>query len=343
MKINSNLRTALLQTGIAIALLLVTPMMMYVFTRDFTDSTRALCSLAPVLTTNYIFFMVNYWWLVPSLFQKGRKTLYILINILLIVFLIVLPFFILTYHSDVPWHEKNIILFLATAGFMTLMFFSGSAMLALALRNAKRTRELKEQMEEEKRRHTEAELVWLKNQLNPHFLFNTLNNISALVAFDADRAQDCISRLSDLLRYAMYESAKPLVSLPMEVDFMKDYISLMGLRCNSRTTVSTSFEVNSPTAHIAPLLLISIIENAFKHGVSANRPSEIAISLLEKDGTFTFECSNTNHAKGTDDNSGSGIGLINMRRRLDLLYAGRYEWTQTDTPERFTITITIKL
>ena len=343
MKINSNLRTALLQTGIAIALLLFTPMMMYAFTRDFADSVRALCSLAPVLCMSYAIFMLNYWWLVPSFFHKGRRLLYIIINIGIVLFIIELPMFMAAYNEHVPWHDRNLILIVATAGFMTLMFFSGSAVLALALRNAKRTRELKEQMVEEKRRHTEAELVWLKNQLNPHFLFNTLNNISALVAFDADRAQDCISRLSDLLRYAMYESAKPSVSLPMEVDFMKDYISLMSLRCNSRTAVSTRFEIASPAAHIAPLLLISIIENAFKHGVSANRPSEIAISLVENDGTLIFECSNTNHAKGADDNSGSGIGLTNMRRRLDLLYAGRYEWMQTDTPERFTITIKIEL
>lgn len=234
-------------------------------------------------------------------------------------------------------------LVMAIACFMTLMFFGGAAALAFAARNSVRTKALKEQMQEEKRRHAEAELVWLKNQLNPHFLFNTLNNISALVAFDAEQAQDSISRLSDLLRYAMYESAKPSVALPMEVDFMKDYISLMSLRCNSRTTVTTNFDISSPGAHIAPLLLISIIENAFKHGVSANRASEINISMLEKDGLLTFECSNTNHAKGADDNSGSGIGLANMRRRLDLLYAGRYEWEQSDSDGIFSIKIKIRL
>ncbi|MDE6543791.1 MAG: histidine kinase [Muribaculaceae bacterium] len=229
------------------------------------------------------------------------------------------------------------------AGFFAILFLAGAAALAMALRNAARARALKEQMEEEKRRHTEAELVWLKNQLNPHFLFNTLNNISSLVVFDAERAQESISRLSDLLRYAMYESAKPTVSLLMEVDFMKDYISLMSLRCNDRTTVSTHFEVASPSIQIAPLLLVSLIENAFKHGVSASRHSEISISLIEDGGVLTFMCTNTDHAKGADDNSGSGIGLVNMRRRLELLYNDRYEWVQTSDDNRFNITIKIRL
>lgn len=343
MNTRRNLHTILIQIGIAVALLLFTPMIIYAFSQDLADAEKVLCNLAPPISASFVIFMLNYWLLVPRFYYKGLKWLYFLANILLIVAVIDVPLFSAMFKANFEWEKKGMFLVMAIACFMTLMFFGGAAALAFAARNSVRTKALKEQMQEEKRRHAEAELVWLKNQLNPHFLFNTLNNISALVAFDAEQAQDSISRLSDLLRYAMYESAKPSVALPMEVDFMKDYISLMSLRCNSRTTVTTNFDISSPGAHIAPLLLISIIENAFKHGVSANRASEINISMLEKDGLLTFECSNTNHAKGADDNSGSGIGLANMRRRLDLLYAGRYEWEQSDSDGIFSIKIKIRL
>ncbi|MDE6644896.1 MAG: histidine kinase [Muribaculaceae bacterium] len=341
----SNTYTLLMQIAVFVGLMLLPSLMICTFTRDLSSASAALSGMFVPLGITFIFFMVNYWWLVPKLYYRGRRGLYFLMNILMCVIVLSAEGLKIWMTTDIPWPKQNGVVFIVVvmASFISVMFFSGAAALAMALRNAARARALKEQMEEEKRRHTEAELVWLKNQLNPHFLFNTLNNISSLVVFDAERAQESISRLSDLLRYAMYESAKPTVSLLMEVDFMKDYISLMSLRCNDRTTVSTHFEVASPSIQIAPLLLVSLIENAFKHGVSASRHSEISISLIEDGGVLTFMCTNTDHAKGADDNSGSGIGLVNMRRRLELLYNDRYEWVQTSDDNRFNITIKIRL
>ena len=197
---------------------------------------------------------------------------------------------------------------------------------------------------ERKQKEVEAELAWLKNQINPHFLFNTLNNISSLAQIDADETQEAIMQLSDLLRYAMYETNKPKVHLDGEVEFMRNYIELMKLRCNEMTTVNFQFTIFNLQLEVAPLLFISLIENAFKHGMNSNAPATIDIRLEQQDDMLVFNCDNTNNPKPTKDRSGSGIGLDNTRRRLDLLYPGRYTWEQTITPENiYHVEISIRL
>ena len=197
---------------------------------------------------------------------------------------------------------------------------------------------------ERKYKEVEAELAWLKNQINPHFLFNTLNNISSLAQIDGEETQEAIMQLSDLLRYAMYETNRSKVRLDGEVEFMRNYIDLMKLRCNEMTTVNCQFLIINSQLEVAPLLFISLIENAFKHGMNSNAPATIDIHLEQQDETLIFNCDNTNNPKPTKDRSGSGIGLENTRRRLDLLYPCRYTWEQTITPENiYHVKISIRL
>ena len=197
---------------------------------------------------------------------------------------------------------------------------------------------------ERKHKEVEAELAWLKNQINPHFLFNTLNNISSLAQIDGEETQEAIMQLSDLLRYAMYETNRSKVRLDGEVEFMRNYIDLMKLRCNEMTTVNCQFLIINSQLEVAPLLFISLIENAFKHGMNSNAPATIDIHLEQQDETLIFNCDNTNNPKPTKDRSGSGIGLENTRRRLDLLYPCRYTWEQTITPENiYHVKISIRL
>ena len=232
-------------------------------------------------------------------------------------------------------------------------FFSGAFMffllnivtvaVAIGIRHFIRVRQLKQQLKDEKAKNTEAELAWLKNQINPHFLFNTLNNISSLTQIDADAAQDAIAQLSDLLRYAMYETNKNTVPLGGEVEFMRNYIELMKLRCNEQTSVNYQLSIDSEQVEVAPLLFISLIENAFKHGVSSGRPSAISIKLEQHQGQLTFICDNTNYPKNDKDRSGSGIGIENTRRRLELIYADRYKWEQTLEDNIYHVMIKLKL
>ena len=180
---------------------------------------------------------------------------------------------------------------------------------------------------EKERENQQAELQWLKNQLNPHFLFNTMNNISSQIYTNPDEAQENLSRLSEVLRYALYETATDRVPLHGEIDFMKNYIALMALRCSDKTTVTTDFPVQTNDAKILPLLYISLIENAFKHGISNKEESFVRISLKQFQGKLVFEAENSNFPKKQENRSGHGIGIGNLKRRLELAYPDKHSFT----------------
>ena len=173
----------------------------------------------------------------------------------------------------------------------------------------------------------ESELKNLRNQLNPHFLLNTLNNIYALIAFDSEKAQQTVQDLSKLLRYVLYESQQAFVPLGKEVEFIRNYIDLMRIRVSKEVRITIHIQVESDNqTPVAPLLFISLIENAFKHGISPTEPSFIIISIEERDDWVRCEILNSNHPKTSSDKSGSGIGLEQVKKRLELIYPGKYDW-----------------
>ena len=284
------------------------------------------------LTPAMVVYLLNFYLCIPLLWFRRRFWLFGVANVVLIA--------ITNLHlfsnniSNLPDYIR--------AGYSSFVIVS----LLLCLMGIGIAMSLRYMMRqsERKQKEVEAELAWLKNQINPHFLFNTLNNISSLAQIDSDGTQEAIMQLSDLLRYAMYETNKPKVQLDGEVEFMRNYIELMKLRCNEMTTVRAQFDITDAQSEVAPLLFISLVENAFKHGMDSNAPATINISLKQQDGTLVFNCDNSNNPKPTKDRSGSGIGLENTRRRLDLLYPGRYTWEQTITPENiYHVKITIRL
>ena len=168
----------------------------------------------------------------------------------------------------------------------------------------------------------EAELKNLRNQLNPHFLLNTLNNIYALIAFDTDKAQEAVQELSRLLRHVLYDNQQNFVPLNKEMDFIRNYIGLMRIRLSDQVKVETTFDVHPDSrTPIAPLIFISLIENAFKHGISPTEPSYISIRFAEDEHTISCEIENTNHPKTQADKSGA------------LTYPGHYRWQQGPNAE----------
>lgn len=266
-----------------------------------------------------IVYLSNFYIFVPYLYFKRRRLIFLLVNIILI------PLF----NIGLFYFNPTVLPIYARAGYYTYVtiYLMLNVMLvagALGLRYMMRWAEMQRQLEEQKQKNTEAELNWLKNQLNPHFLFNTLNNISSLTQIDADAAQESISQLSDLLRYALYQSNRPQVPIAGEIEFMHNYINLMKLRCGPKTKVAVDMDVVRGDIEIAPLLFISLVENAFKHGVSSSRDSFVNISLRMEADALVFRCNNSNFPKTDKNRSGSGIGLENMRRRLQLIYPGRY-------------------
>jgi len=206
--------------------------------------------------------------------------------------------------------------------------------LAVAVRMYQRWQHLEEARKDAEAARAEAELSNLRNQMNPHFLLNTLNNIYALIAFDQDKAQTAVSELSKLLRHVLYENQQDFVPLYKEADFMMNYIELMKIRVTDNVKIDCHITVQpNDSTPVAPLIFISLIENAFKHGISPQGTGEIKIDLSQVNGEITCEIRNTHYPKRENDKSGSGIGLEQVSRRLELMYPGRYSWVKGVTDD----------
>lgn len=199
--------------------------------------------------------------------------------------------------------------------------------LAITVRFSGKWRESQLALQRAEQERAEAELNNLKNQINPHFLLNTLNNIYALTAFDPEGARLAIEELSKMLRYVLYENSESRVELRREVDFILNYVALMRLRLRGDVEVTTEMQIPADEHfEIAPLILISLVENAFKHGISPTHPSYVHILLVANKETITFRCINTNHPKPQTDKSPGGIGLKQVESRLKLAYPDKHTW-----------------
>ena len=332
------------QAAVWILMLLLLPLATFISTRNWESTSTSLSLVWQLLRAPLVVYFANFYLFGPYLFFRRRYWLFVLCNLLLILganYGFVYGYFAIKH--NVPSMPAKAWMGFFSGAFMFFLLNVVTVAVAIGIRHFIRVRQLKQQLKDEKAKNTEAELAWLKNQINPHFLFNTLNNISSLTQIDADAAQDAIAQLSDLLRYAMYETNKNTVPLGGEVEFMRNYIELMKLRCNEQTSVNYQLSTDSEQVEVAPLLFVSLIENAFKHGVSSGRPSAISIKLEQHQGQLTFICNNTNYPKNDKDRSGSGIGIENTRRRLELMYADRYEWEQTLEDNIYHVMIKLKL
>lgn len=195
----------------------------------------------------------------------------------------------------------------------------------------------KEEIEKEK---LQTELSFLKSQINPHFFFNMLNNIYSLVRSDPPKAQKATHKLSKLMRYVLYEAAKEQVTLEMEIAFINNYIELAKIRLSEATTISLEHSEENMEILIPPLLFVPFLENAFKHGIRQNEPSDIVISLHQTEGMIHFYTRNRifHNVSFNDD---EGIGLKNVRRRLDLLYKNDYSLTISEEDQQFEVYLKI--
>ena len=199
---------------------------------------------------------------------------------------------------------------------------------SVAIKTTVRWFEVDNERKELAKAKMEAELQNLKNQINPHFLLNTLNNIYALIEFNPPKAQQAVLDLSKMLRHLLYDNNKMYVPLQQEVNLMQNYIDLMRIRLPEHVKLSTDFVISETSGTlVSPLIFISLIENAFKHGVSGDKSSFIDISLKERtDGKLEFISRNSYYPKSESDKSGSGIGLELVRKRLELVYPSKYTW-----------------
>lgn len=284
-------------------------------------------------------FYVNYFYLAPRFILKDRRIKsFILYNVLLLILLMLSRDLYVMLFPPVEMthrHRHRLpepddfnrwffqVLFFVRS-FVSLAFI---AFLGTVVKLSVQWRKAEVARQEAELRRSEAELSNLKNQINPHFLLNTLNNIYALTAFDTEKAQEAISSLSRMLRYMLYENQTQLVSLVKEVEFLHTYIELMRIRLSSNVRLDIQLNVSKDDDHqVAPLIFISLVENAFKHGVSPTQPSFIAISLHIEADHLLFSCRNSNFPKSKGDKSPGGIGLKQVDSRLAHNYPDRHTW-----------------
>lgn len=282
--------------------------------------------------TSVIVFYANYLWLTPKFFVNHERRYYWIVNLTMIVVMAVMQHWWMHFtvqHFDRPEHERPYESQIMSVFFILRNIFNltVTAAIATTIQIAMRWQAAETARHEAEAARKEAELKNLRSQLNPHFLLNTLNNIYALIAFNAPKAQEVTHELSKLLRYVLYDNQETYVNLEKEINFITHYINLMKIRQTMNVDIQFETDISKPcNIQIAPLLFISLIENAFKHGVSTTQPSFIHIKISADRKEITCLIVNSNHPKNETDRSGHGIGLQQMEKRLELLYHGRYEW-----------------
>ena len=290
----------------------------------------------------------NWFYLIPGLLYKQQFGKYASILLALVIFLAILQQFILLYAGYPlffpewastlynPWMSNKIV--------QNLVIICSPLVFSMGIRLFMDWYSQKLRSNQLVREKQQAELKYLKAQINPHFLFNVLNNLYGLSLEKSERVPLMITRLSDLLSYTLYESSVEQTSLGREIQLIRDFISLEQDRYGDRVAISWDIgnEVN-PDISIAPLIFIPLVENAFKHGVKTSiEPTHIYISLNIEKGNLYFRVANTIHMPLTDINA-SGIGLKNLKSRLELAYPNTYTLrTVTDTTF-YSTTLTILL
>ena len=220
---------------------------------------------------------------------------------------------------------------------LILVFSTASKVISQWLRSEQKTREIASEK-------VQAELSFLKAQINPHFLFNTLNNIYALASTQSEHTAPAVMKLSNIMRYVLTDARHDMVPLEKEIQFTTNYIELQKMRLTGKTSIDFTVKGDPTGIQVAPLLLLPFVENAFKYGISTREWSPITILLeINKDSLY-FSVSNHKHIntslKVTDN---TGIGINNTRRRLDLLYDNQYSLDIGDTAAEFTVQLKIRV
>ena len=296
-----------------------------------------------------VVFYLNYFILAPKLFVAGKHRYDLLINIVMISVLGTFLHYWMNWANELymPYMVNRYNDILSTTAYIMrdslnlAVFAAGATALALARRWVTADQRLKEL----EAARAQAELRNLRNQINPHFLLNTLNNIYALTAFDTAKAQETIQELSKMLRHILYDYQQPTVPLQDELEFLENYVKLMRIRLPETVGVTFNTDISDSNIVIAPMIFISLVENAFKHSISPTEPSFIRINISADKHFIHCEIQNSNHPKTDADNSGHGIGIQQVQRRLELAYPDHYTWLK-GTKENNTIyysTITIQL
>lgn len=192
-----------------------------------------------------------------------------------------------------------------------------------------------------KNEKAKTELMHLQSQVNPHFFFNILNNLYGLVDKDSEKAKKLILKLSDMMRYSIYEGQKEYVTLQEEIDFINNYIELHRMRYHKNISINVAVDIEDENLKLMPLLFIILVENAFKHGVEVLRNDAfVNLSIIAKQNTIFFKIENNFDKKEERE---KGIGLQNLKRRLELVYPEKHQLTNSIDSDIHTAELRLKV
>jgi two-component system, LytTR family, sensor kinase len=303
--------------------------------------------LDPLALSHYILypltFYFNYFFILPRYYKKGKVALSWIGWISLLFSFIALRYLI---QEVLFWHWLGIKNYSDGTSISYYIFdnlYYGGILIIMSTLfwilddNIKSQKENLILLEEKK----SAQLAFLKNQVNPHFIFNTLNNIYSLVSSKSDKALPSIEKLSQLMRYMYKDSDAPQVSLENEIDYITSFIDLQSIRLSNKESIQYSFSGNMGQYKIAPLLLIPFIENMFKHGILNQVEKPLQINIIIENGTLYLTTSNFINTLHKDE--ASGIGLDNVKKRLVLLYPDKHTLAIKTNENIYTTHLQIKL
>lgn len=301
--------------------------------------------------TNLVSIALYYFnseWLVPKTIFKNKQRLFVLGSFLSLVVIAVIGIIIDNtieftgfVENDTPFSDAPP----ARFRIVFLSLFFGSLVIAVGTSNKLIERWKNEQQlkQEKQKEQLKTQLELLKNQINPHFFFNTLNNIYSLIDLNPAKAQESIRHLSKLMRYHLYKTNSEKVDLKKEILFLKDYIELMKIRINENVKLNVEFNVTDESVEIPPLLFEPLIENAFKHGVSYTNDSFVSVLLSQNEKELVLVVKNSDHSNSLDQEKG-GVGLSNIEQRLNLIYGvGNYAFNYGSNESSFTSELKIPL
>ncbi|MEI7981452.1 MAG: sensor histidine kinase [Bacteroidota bacterium] len=284
---------------------------------------------------------INLLWLIPVFFNRRRYWLFFLLEMSNILLFIMLNF-VVSYFFEGGQHPNFISEVIAEL-ILVLLFLIVSTMLKL-MRDSVNLQDVELRMKEVEKQKIEAELKALKAQINPHFFFNTLNSLYSLTLDKSEKAPELILKLSDLMRFVIYESKDDQVPMDKQLDFLRSYIYLEHLRTDESLVLD--FEVRGINLQVrtAPLLYIAFIENAFKHGAKYREEHPFIHIIFDLERTDRVGFTITNRKKVHPEKmSDEGIGLTNVKKRLELLYPGKHGLVIHETDTLFSVELTLFL
>ncbi|MBD1260527.1 histidine kinase [Maribacter polysiphoniae] len=282
-------------------------------------------------------FYLNMLFFIPRLLYRKNILIYLAVNLGLLIGILLINR--LVYDAlgfDFPYS-------LNTALWHNALPFLFFVLIAIAYKTVSDRLKMDRKSKERESENLKTELAFLRSQISPHFLFNVLNNMVALVRMKSDKLEPTILKLSSLMQYMLYDTDDEKVLLKSEVDYLRSYIDLQQLRFGDRLRLNVDLNLKEDWHAIEPMLLIPFVENAFKHGTGMVEAPTITISLQAINGMLIFSVRNKYIDNDQAKDKVSGIGLANIKRRLELLYAGNHDLDIEKSDEWYSITLKLKL